>query len=327
MNSHVLAALSITFVLALGLVRLLCSERLARLVVDIPNDRSLHTVPTPRTGGIGLMLAAGLGWLLFAKGALALIAGLAAVLALIFLIDDVRSLAVLPRFGAQFAAAIAFVAASGPYPIWLVVPLVLGVVWSANLYNFMDGSNGLAGGMTVFGFAAYALAAHLKGDAEIAIVAGLVAAAAAGFLVWNFDPARIFLGDAGSIPLGFLAATIGILGWRRDVWPFWLPLLVFQPFVADSTVTLIKRALAGEKIWQAHRSHYYQRLVQMGWSHRNLALAAYLVMAAAGLTALSLRDAPQWAVLVSGMVWIAAFSAAAVNIDRLWARHIQSVRT
>lgn len=252
------------FLLALGLVRLLWTERLARLVVDIPNDRSLHDVPTPRTGGLGLMIAAVLAWALPGGAALANVMLLAAALAALFLVDDVGGLPVAVRFLAQLAAALAFLVGSGPYP-WLLLPvLALGIVWSINLYNFMDGSNGFAGGMTVAGFAAYAIAAHQAGAADIAMLAAIVAAAAAGFLVWNFDPARIFLGDAGSIPIGFLAASLGVLGWSRDCWPFWFPVLVFSPFVVDASITLVRRALRREQLWQAHRSHYYQRLVRMG---------------------------------------------------------------
>ncbi len=320
MGRTILLAALTSFALALVIVRLLCTERLARLVVDIPNDRSLHSVPTPRTGGVGLMLAAALAWLGFGASALPTMAALTGLLALIFLIDDVRGLPVLPRFGAQFAVAIAFVAVSGPYPPLLMPLLVLGIVWVCNLYNFMDGSNGFAGGTTVFGFASYAIAAHLAGAADIALVAAIVAGAAAGFLMWNFDPARIFLGDAGSIPLGFLAAAIGVIGWSRGLWPFWLPPLVFAPFVIDSTVTLVQRAQRREKLWQPHRTHYYQRLVQSGWSHRRLALSAYAVMATASASGLLLRKAHPVAVIALLMFWSAVFAWIALAIDRRWAR-------
>ncbi len=319
-TAPLLSAVLCVFALALCIVRLLCTDALSRLVVDVPNGRSLHTVPTPRTGGLGLMAAAAVGWLLFAGNALPVVAALTAVLVLIFLIDDVRSLPVLPRFAAQFAAAIAFVATSGPYPWLLLIALVLGIVWSANLYNFMDGSNGFAGGMTLFGFASYAAAAYLQGAPGLALVAGIVAAAAAGFLVWNFDPARIFLGDAGAIPLGFLAATLGITGWQQGVWPFWLPLLVFSPFAVDATVTLLQRALRGEKLADAHRTHYYQRLIQSGWGHRPMSLAAYVLMAAAGGSALALRYAAAPAVWALLLAWTGIYAAIAVAIDRRWAQ-------
>src|SRR6185312_12884493 len=106
--------------------------------------------------------------------------------------------------------------------------------------------NGLAGGMTVVGFGAYAIAAHAQSAGDLAMAASAIAGAALGFLGWNFDPARIFLGDAGSVTLGFLAAAIGFLGWQREVWPVWFPLLVFSPFILDATVTLLVRMRRGE---------------------------------------------------------------------------------
>ncbi|MEZ5854790.1 MAG: glycosyltransferase family 4 protein [Hyphomicrobiaceae bacterium] len=261
-----------SFVIALALVRWLASEMLADLVLDVPNDRSLHTKPVPRTGGIGLMLAASSAVLVAGGGPTGLVFAMV-VLAAVFLLDDIKGLPVGLRFAVQFLMAIVFLAWTGPYAIWLWPLLVTGLVWSANLYNFMDGSNGLAGGMAVIGFGAYALAAWSGGSTDLAVLAAAVAGAAAGFLVWNFDPARIFLGDAGSIPLGFVAAGLGVVGWQRGLWPFWFPALVFSTFIVDSGLTLAKRLIHRENPFQAHRSHYYQRLIRMGWSHRRLALS------------------------------------------------------
>ena len=172
----------------------------------------------------------------------------------------------------------------------------------------MDGADGLAGGMAVIGFCAYAAAARLAGDAHLAVTCLCVAAAAAAFLMFNFPPARIFMGDSGSIPLGFLAAAFGLLGWRDGSWPLWFPLVVFAPFVVDASVTLARRALRGERFWQAHRSHYYQRLVLTGWSHRQLAVAEYgLMLLTSGASLLALhRPAPvQLLILASlGVVYI-----------------------
>ena len=312
----------VAFLVALLLVRALWSDALARLVLDVPNDRSLHVRPTPRTGGVGLMLAATAGWTLAGlwplTGGVALTAGLALGLAMIFLADDVRGLAVPVRFAAQFAAAVAFVALTGGYPGWLLPFLVVGLVWSMNLYNFMDGANGLAGSMTVIGFGALASAAASAGATDLAALAGIVAAAAFGFLVWNWDPARIFLGDAGSIPLGFLAAAIGVLGWQRGVWPFWFPALVFAVFIVDSGVTLAKRVAHGETPWQAHRSHYYQRLVRMGWSHRHMSSAAAGLMAASAATAILLLSAPATMVVVGLAAWGVVLALVAYAIDLKW---------
>ncbi len=312
-----LGAALAAFVLAAALVRALCSERLAGLVLDIPNDRSLHVRPVPRTGGVGLMLAVALVLLASGAGPSAVVIP-ALGLAALFLADDVKGLPVAVRFGAQFIAALVFLAWTGPYAVLLLPLLAIGIVWSINLYNFMDGSNGLAGGMAVIGFSAYALGAHAAGGTDLALLSAVVAGAAAGFLVWNFDPARIFLGDAGSIPLGFLAAAIGVLGWQRGLWPFWFPGLVFATFIVDSGLTLAKRLIHRENPLKAHCSHYYQRLIRMGWSHRHLALKAYALMAATAVTALFFRTAPPGFALAALVLWGVAIGALVVGVDRRW---------
>lgn len=221
------------------------------------------------------------------------------LLAVSFL-DDLRDLSVLWRFLAHFVAA---GAVAGLYFLPSVgfvgaVLAVLVIVWMTNLYNFMDGSDGLAGGMALFGFFFYGVAAWLHGEVTFAWANWSVAAASLAFLVFNFYPARIFMGDAGSIPMGFLAAVFGLLGWRAAYWPLWFPVLVFSPFILDSSVTLVKRLLRGEKVWQAHREHYYQRLIQMGWGHRRTALAEYVLMALAGGCA-------TWAIRRGGQIQLA----------------------
>ncbi len=173
-----------------------------------------------------------------------------------------------------------FLALAYQGPWFLLVPALLAIIWMINLYNFMDGSDGLAGGMSIAGFGTYAVAAYGGGLMELSVLAAALAGAAAGFLIWNFHKARIFMGDSGSVPLGFLAAALGLLGWQEGVWPMWFPVLVFSPFIADASVTLVKRYLRGERLSQAHRSHYYQRVLRMGLGHRGTALAAYVLMLA-----------------------------------------------
>ena len=152
------------------------------------------------------------------------------MLALVSFADDWRSLPSLLRLATHLLAALALVYYMMPdLPLPLAALLVLAIVWSTNLYNFMDGADGLAGGMTLIGFGAYAVAAWTAGDATLAWFAASVSAAAAAFLVFNFHPARIFMGDVGSIPLGFLAAAIGVYGWHSAYWPAWFPLLTFSP--------------------------------------------------------------------------------------------------
>jgi UDP-N-acetylmuramyl pentapeptide phosphotransferase/UDP-N-acetylglucosamine-1-phosphate transferase len=202
------------------------------------------------------------------------------------------------------------------WPAMLIVFLLL--VWMTNLYNFMDGADGLAGGMAVFGFGTYGFAAWHAGMTDTAWLNGAIAAAALGFLLFNFPPARVFMGDAGSIPLGFLAGALGVAGWEQRIWPAWFPLLVFSPFLVDATVTLLRRGLRGERVWLAHKSHYYQRLVRLGYSHRLLALSEYGLMAAVSTSAL-------WG-LFSGfrlggmllLLWAIVYLVIGVRVDTRW---------
>jgi UDP-N-acetylmuramyl pentapeptide phosphotransferase/UDP-N-acetylglucosamine-1-phosphate transferase len=159
-------------------------------------------------------------------------------------------------------------------------------MWMTNLYNFMDGMDGFAGGMTILGFGCLAYVAWTHGNHGLAGLSLLIAGAAAGFLRYNFPPARIFMGDVGSVPLGFLAGASAVIGIHGGLFDFWVPMLVFSPFVIDATVTLLKRLLRGEKVWQAHLDHYYQRLVLAGWGHRKVVLAEYGLMLASGVCAI-----------------------------------------
>ena len=140
-----------------------------------------------------------------------------------------------------------------------------------------------------------------------------------GFLRFNFPPATLFLGDAGSIPLGFLAASLAIYGVLQDYWTVFFPVMVFSPFILDASVTLIKRGVRGEKIWRAHREHYYQRLVSMGWSHRKLALASYALMVVCALAALLVLRMSEYTALITG-VWVVTFLLIFITIDWRWSQ-------
>jgi len=272
------AAGAVSFVLTFIAVQLLLT-RFARFALDRPNERSLHEHPVPRTGGIAVLIGiAGATPLGFIELWLPL--GLALLLATVSFADDLKGLPIAVRLGAHVvAAAILVWYELSPIYLWQAVLIVLGIAWLTNLYNFMDGSDGLAGGMTVIGFGAYAVAASWAAEPELATAGICIATAAAAFLVFNFHPARIFLGDVGSIPLGFLAGGLGIVGWNDEAWPLWFPLAVFAPFIADATVTLARRLVRGERVWQAHRDHYYQQLVRSRFGHRATAYIAYTVMA------------------------------------------------
>jgi len=305
----VASALALATMLALG----------ARLPASLPDHRTLHQGAVPRTGGIAV-------WAGVVAGALAGApypgwAWLLVVLAAVFAVEDWRGLSQRFRLGAQAAAAAAFVyalelTAVGGLGAALLAVLVL--LWAANLYNFMDGSDGLAGAMTVIGFGACALAGARAGDPAATALSAVVTVSALLFVVVNWHPARIFLGDAGAVALGFAAAGVGIDGVVRSVWPPWFPLLVFLPFVTDASLTLLRRLLQGHRIVEAHRDHCYQRLVLLGWGHARTAIAYGFIMIGCAGTALA---ALQW---LPEMGWMALFAWSLIltvlylAVDRRW---------
>lgn len=290
-----------------------------RLAMDVPNSRSLHRQPVPRIGGVVMIPLA-----LLVAGAVSdnapTVYLLAGFLCAVSFLDDRRGLPIVFRFACHVLAALALCVlqwpALSPLMLAVVVPLV---VWSMNLYNFMDGSDGLAGGMALIGFSVLGVAALGPAPAWAGL-AFCLAAAAAGFLVFNFVPARVFMGDAGSVPLGFLAAAFGVAGGAGGLWPAWFVPLVFSPFVVDASATLLRRLWRRERFWQAHREHYYQRLVRLGWGHRRVALAEYGLMGAAGLSALELRDMAPVAQWLGVAGWLIGYGVLMTTIDRLWAR-------
>jgi UDP-N-acetylmuramyl pentapeptide phosphotransferase/UDP-N-acetylglucosamine-1-phosphate transferase len=316
-----LFAPAIAALIAFGLTSVLL--RRSRLPLDMPNERSLHSVPVPKIGGLALVPAVGCAWALVPEALGWAVWTAAGALFLLSWIDDVANLSAPLRLAVHLAAAaLAAFALLGPEADWSTVLIaILAIAWMTNLFNFMDGADGLAGGMALFGFGAYAWAAWGAGNVQFAIAAAAVAAAAGAFLWFNFPPARVFLGDAGSIPLGFTAAAMGLHGWHTNLWPAWFPLVVFSPFVVDATVTLARRSLRGERIWQAHREHYYQRLVRSGWSHKRTALAEYALMACcaiASVWAIRLAPAMQAAFVAA---WALSYAAILARIDRAWRRH------
>lgn len=289
------------------------------LAIDMPNQRSLHAAPIPRVGGL-IMVPVALASALSFSQLPAVLPALAAGLCAVSFVDDRWGLPISLRLVFHLLAAILLCHSLMPsLSLWKYGLAVVVLVWAINLYNFMDGADGLAGGMALCGFAVFGWTL-LDAMPEMAALALCLAAAAAGFLLLNFSPARVFLGDAGSVPLGFLAGGIGLAGWLQQFWPAWFPVLVFAPFVVDATVTLTKRILRREKFWQAHRDHYYQRLVRMGWSHRRLALAEYALMIACGISALVLLPVAP-VIQVAGLsAWFVVYALLMLYIDKSWTR-------
>jgi UDP-GlcNAc:undecaprenyl-phosphate GlcNAc-1-phosphate transferase len=305
-----------------AVVAFVIHSRFARYALDHPNERSLHTTPTPRLGGLGIVAGVAAAWwyampaidqgLLIALG---LLAGIS-------LLEDVLGVAIAWRLLVHLAAALLAVSTVlNGIAWWLVALAALVTAWMINLYNFMDGADGLAGGMAVIGFGSYGIAALIGGDVSFAAMNLSVAAAALGFLLFNFPPARIFMGDVGAIPLGCLAAVFGIAGWTRGDWPLWFGVVIFSPFIVDASLTLLRRVLRGTRAWQAHREHYYQRLIQIGWGHRKTALAEYALMllcSCGAVAGLQLEGAAQTAIVFGvAMAYLALIFALERKLPRV----------
>jgi UDP-N-acetylmuramyl pentapeptide phosphotransferase/UDP-N-acetylglucosamine-1-phosphate transferase len=324
--------------------------------VDHPNERSLHARPTPRTGGLAIWggMAVGLvGSVLLERAGMrswpadwpiqvevgAWIAGMVVLVGLVSFLDDHKSVPAGARLAIHTLAASGVVAGAGltvpsvsiptvgAIPLgWLAAPAtVLFIVWMANLYNFMDGMDGFAGGMTWLGFGFLSGIAWIGSHTLIFLPSLLISMAAAGFLFYNRPPARIFMGDVGSVPIGFLAASLVVQGVHDGIFDLWVPALIFSPFIVDATVTVLRRMLQGQQFWRAHREHYYQRLVLAGWSHRKAVGVEYVLMLASGITAVLYAHAtePIRLMILSG--WSAVYVILAWSV-RLVERNAEGRR-
>lgn len=312
------------FLIACAGTRVLVGVLTRRAVLDRPNERSSHTAPVPRGGGLAVVTAAAAGW-----GALAMAAGTAAAwvvpvvaalaLAAISFRDDLRSLGAGVRLGAHALAVVAGLwaldgrgALAAVAPAWIDLPVTtLGWLWFVNLYNFMDGIDGITGTETVsVGAGLAGLALLGLAPAAVAGPAVVLVAAAAGFLVWNWHPARIFLGDVGSVPLGYLLGFLLVV--TASTGPEGLAAAILLPsvYLADATITLGRRMARGESPAQAHREHVYQRAVIAGTGHAGVCLRIALANAAlVGLACLVAPAAPAIALALGAAVVAALFAA------------------
>lgn len=289
--SQVWLVLPVVFAVALGLTGLLRRYALARSLMDIPNARSSHSVPTPRGGGVAIVLSFLLALPLLAwwQGAawapVVALVGAGAWVAMVGFLDDHGHIAARWRLLSHFGAAIWALAWLGGLPplqllgmsvdlAWVGHGLAaVYLVWVLNLYNFMDGIDGIAGVEAVTVCMGGALLYVLLGHAELALLPLLLAMASAGFLVWNFPPAKIFMGDAGS---GFLGLVLGILS-LQAAWVapqlLWSWLILLAVFIVDATWTLMRRLLRGDKVYEAHRSHAYQYASRRAGRHLPVTVA------------------------------------------------------
>ena len=303
--------------LALGLLR-----RFG--VQDLPNQRSSHSEVKPRGGGLAVLLVLVPAWLLAAEGFAVALPGFHWVLAgtllivAISLLDDLRSVPAALRFATHILAValgIAGIGEVGPVFQGLLPPLLDRIaagflwLWFLNLYNFMDGIDGITGTESVALGLGIGLVAWLAGSAEGLIALPLLlAAGAAGFLIWNWAPAKLFIGDVGSVPLGYLLGWLLLLLAADGHWASAAILPLY--YLADASYTLIRRALRGEPFWRAHRQHFYQRAALARASHAAVVLQIMgLDAVLVGLALIAASGYP-WAALGSAVVALLCLLAA-----------------
>ncbi len=281
--------------LAWVLTRALRNYALRSNILDHPNDRSSHLVPTPRGGGVAIVLS-----FLICTAALALaeatserhavaLLGAGSLVALLGFLDDRKPLPARYRFVGHVAGAAWVVGWMSPLP---PVPLlgvnmdlglagvalgVVCIVWSINLFNFMDGIDGIASIEAITVSLGGALVCWLAGTSELWPIAALLAACVAGFLVWNYPPARIFMGDAGSGFLGLVLASLALWSASEQPQLLWAWSVLYGVFIVDATTTLVRRVRRGELFFEAHRSHAYQYASRKHASHERVSLAVGLI--------------------------------------------------
>jgi len=308
----IMAGLAAAAGLSSGLI-LLLKPLLQRYALARPNARSSHTIPTPQGGGIAVigaalvvtgavLAAAGVAW----PSWLLLLAGAAGALAVLGAVDDIRPLPVAPRFGLQLLVIGLFI--FGLPADWRIVPalpapvertlLLAAAVWFVNLTNFMDGLDWMTVAETLPVTAALAVLGYAAGLAPAAavVLAAALFGAMLGFAPFNKPVARLFLGDVGSLPLGLMlfALLLIIAASGAVAAAVLLPLY----YLADATLTLIRRMIAGERFWQAHRSHYYQRATSNGFTVRQVVGRVFAVNLALALLAFASVAVPSWPIWI-----------------------------
>jgi len=288
---NTLWGLALVVVVSLLVTGVLRQYALARRLIDIPGARTSHSVPTPRGGGVAIVLSflmalpmlvwtGTVAWPLTAA-----LLGAGSLIALIGFLDDHGHIKARWRLLAHFAGALwalFWIGGMAPFDV-LGTPIHLGgfgyvigafyVVWMLNLYNFMDGIDGLASVEALCACAGACLVYWLGGHASLVAAPLVLAMAVLGFLVWNFPPAKIFMGDSGSGFLGMVLAVLSLHAAWTDPTLLWAWLILLGVFIVDATLTLIRRLLRGDKVYEAHRSHAYQYASRRWRSHRTVTLA------------------------------------------------------
>ena len=313
-SGSVAGAAGVAFLVALALVPLLVRFAIGRDLLDVPNARSSHEIPTPRLGGLaviaGVWAAASLAGGSFLFLATATLAGV------VGLLDDFVDLKFWMKATGQATAAFVLLFLAPPPiceaagPFWPIT-LLFGVVWIVavvNAYNFMDGIDGIAGGTAILN--TLFLAALVGVSAGLGAGLAALAAAVGGFMLWNVSPARIFLGDSGSHFVGFFLGAValytepvGRAGYAFGPYlAFAVAATVFAPFLFDTAFTLVRRAKARKNVFAAHREHIYQRITPDPAKHRQVSNVYFAFSAVAGLAALLASGGTPLRLLAGGVI-------------------------
>ncbi len=331
-----LGAFSAAFALAyLGTV-LLLRLPVTRRFVDVPSGRSSHDAPKSRLGGvaIGASFFLVFGLLLLLEPAVSELWPLLVGGGIVFatgLLDDRRALPVVWRLVGQ-CAGVVVVVGSGHVVDHVYVPMagvihmgvaavpftILFLLASINFYNFIDGIDGLAAGNGLLAAGFLALIAHMLGHTGLSLACLAVAGITLGFLQFNFPPSRLFMGDAGSTFLGFFFAFVAVAGNElQPEIPFFIPVLILSSLYLDAALTLTRRAFRGEKIFQPHRTHYYQRLLSLGFNHKQVTVVEYGLTFLLGVSALVFIKAGGFFPFFLTLSWVVVFAALILKIRGL----------
>ena len=306
---------------ATGMVRRFALEG---KLIDYPNDRSSHTVPTPRGGGLGILVAIATGMVVAGAAqaiplwtGVTLFAGMS-VLGMIGWVDDARGVPPLIRLVLHLIVGGLTVFFVGGFPTLLLgdvevelgifgsVIATVGVMWAINLFNFMDGIDGIAGSQAVLIFGVSGILLLVQGSFALCLLAVIFASASLGFLAWNWPPAKVFMGDVGSGVMGYLVAALALMADRDRAVPVIVFAMVGGVFIYDTTVTLLRRLLRGKRPAEAHRDHAYQRMTRAWGRHLPVTLAAAAITlflsGLAFISVLSPRLLPACGVVAIGLL-------------------------
>ena len=320
-----------------SLLSFLLGQNSKILVPDRPNSRSSHSQVVLKGGGLVIIVSTasliGIYAAMYQSIAVmhVLIASLVGGIAVLGWFDDRHSLRIRTRIIVQIAIACAMVYLLAPsqginiagyrfdQPDWLLfVELVVWIVWMTNLFNFMDGIDGLVATQSTIAAIVLAFWFHQAGAPELVSLNLALAGALAGFSILNWRPARVFLGDIGSLTLGIYFAVMGIIGWTVYRLPVEAFVLLYGVMLCDTSVTLAVRIFKGERWWEAHSSHFYQRLVGLGYNHAQVASLAVVITLCLSIYGSFVihKVGPGWLWITLGLVTLAICAGAVLEKDK-----------